>query len=69
MASTLPKAEQYEKTRVALLAVAHEMFTERGYADAPTQEIVERAEVTRGALYYHFRDKKALFQAVFEQFR
>ena len=67
--AALPKAEQYEKTRSALLTVAHELFAERGYAATSTKDIVERAEVTRGALYYHFHNKESLFQAVFERFR
>ena len=67
--AALPKAEQYEKTRSALLTVAHELFAEQGYADTSTKDIVERAEVTRGALYYHFHNKESLFQVVFEQFR
>jgi len=65
----LTKAEQYEKTRTALLNVAHKLFATQGYADTSTNEIVESAKVTRGALYYHFRDKEALFQAVFERHR
>lgn len=69
MTAVLSNAERYEKTRSVLLTVAHELFAERGYADTSTQDIIERAGVTRGALYYHFRDKRALFRAVFEQFR
>lgn len=65
----LTKAEQYEKTRMILLDVAHELFAMQGYAATSTSEIVERAKVTRGALYYHFRDKEDLFRAVFERFR
>jgi AcrR family transcriptional regulator len=61
------KAEQSEATRAALLEVARKLFADRGYADVPTEEIVQRAGVTRGALYHHFRDKKALFRAVVEQ--
>ncbi len=68
-AEGITKAEQYEKTRTALLDTAHTLFAEQGYARTSTTEIVERAEVTRGALYYHFRDKKALFQTIFERFR
>ena len=67
--AALSKAEQYEKTRSALLTVAHELFAEQGYAATSTKDIVGRAEVTRGALYYHFRNKESLFQAVFERFR
>jgi len=61
------KAEQTEATRAALLAVARELFAERGYAGVATEEIVQRARVTRGALYHHFRDKQDLFRAVHEQ--
>jgi AcrR family transcriptional regulator len=60
------KAEQAEATRGALLSVARELFAERGFAAVSTEEIVQRAGVTRGALYHHFRDKRDLFRAVFE---
>ena len=69
MVAALSKAEQYEKTRTALLTCAHELFAERGYASTSTRDIVEYAEVTRGALHYHFHNKETLFKVVFEQFR
>ena len=60
------KAEQSEATRAALIAAAHSLFAERGYAAVGTEEIVRAAGLTRGALYHHFAGKLELFQAVYE---
>ena len=62
----MKKAEQSEATRAALLKAARELFTEHGYADTATEDIAQRAGVTRGAIYYQFRDKSGLFRAVVE---
>jgi len=59
------KAEQSDRTRASLLSVARTLFAEAGYAGTSTEEVVQRAGVTRGALYHHFRDKRELFEAVF----
>ena len=69
MAARISKAEQYQKTRRILLDVARELFTENGYTYTSTEEVVRRAKVTRGALYYHYRAKAALFEAVFDEVR
>ncbi len=59
--------ERLAATRAALLREARLAFASAGYEAAATEEIVRRAEVTRGALYYHFKDKRALFEAVVEE--
>ena len=63
------KAEQFQKTQRILLKTARKLFTQNGYAGTSTEEIVHQAKVTRGALYYHYRDKADIFAAVFEEVR
>jgi AcrR family transcriptional regulator len=60
------KAEQTERTRAALIRAGRTLFAERGFAATSTEELVRTAGVTRGALYHHFRDKRELFEAVYE---
>jgi AcrR family transcriptional regulator len=49
-----------------LIDVARTHFTEYGYADAALESIVHEANLTRGAVYHHFRSKKELFRIVLE---
>jgi len=58
------REEKARKTRAKLVAVARRLFAKNGFAATSTEEILDKAGVTRGALYHHFADKAALFEAV-----
>src|ERR1700761_6545124 len=66
MATPGSRREQAEATRSALIAAARRLFVANGYHATGTEEVVAEAGVgTRGALYHHFADKQALFEAAF----
>ena len=54
-------------TRERVLRSAVRLFAENGYAATSVREIVESAGVTKPVLYYHFKSKDGLYQAVWEE--
>ena len=54
-------------TRHSLLDAAEALFQERGVSRTSLQDIAERAGTSRGAIYWHFKDKADLFNAMMER--
>jgi len=61
------RKENTHSTQAALQSAALRWFSTRGYDQAPVGSICADANVTVGALYHHYGDKKGLFAAVVEQ--
>ncbi|BDT68660.1 HTH-type transcriptional regulator AcrR [Comamonadaceae bacterium OS-1] len=59
--------EDAEHTYAALLEAAEQMFFDKGVAHTTLADIASAAGMTRGAIYWHFKDKSALLKALFEQ--
>ena len=58
-----PRKKQPVQTRQAILEAADHEFSLHGYSGAGLGGIVSRAELTKGALFHHFTDKRSLATA------
>ena len=56
-----------EATRRKILDAAVALFSEVGFAATGLGDIIERADLTKGALYYHFDSKEALAAEIIEE--
>jgi AcrR family transcriptional regulator len=56
-----------EATRRRIITSAVQLFNEIGYPATGLGDIIERAEMTKGALYYHFDSKESLATAIIEE--
>lgn len=58
--------EESDLTRRKILDVALKVFAEKGYSRTSLREIARRAGFTRGAVYWHFKNKADVFVALAE---
>jgi TetR/AcrR family acrAB operon transcriptional repressor len=56
--------EEAQETRARILDAAEQVFYDKGVANASLEEIAAAAQLTRGAIYWHFKDKAELFDAM-----
>lgn len=61
--------EDAQVTREAILDAAQRVFLERGVSRTSLEQIAKDAGVTRGAIYWHFKDKSDLFSAMLDRVR
>ena len=59
-----PKEPRAEATRRAILASAADEFSRRGYGRVNLSDVVAGAQVSKGALHFHFPSKMELAEAV-----
>jgi len=55
-------------TRARIQQVALELFAEQGYEKTSLREIAERLDVTKAALYYHFKSKEDIVRSLIEDY-
>lgn len=62
----MPKDGQ--STRERILDLAHELVLKQGYAATSLEQILERAGVTKGAFFHHFKSKEELARALVDRY-
>jgi len=60
--------EDAEQTRKAILASAMDIFYEKGYSKTTFDEIAKRINLTKGAVYWYFRNKPDIVAALINDF-
>ncbi len=56
-----------ERTREQILEAARQLFVDEGYEAVSVRKIAERAKITHGTIYVHFKDKDDLLYQVSEE--
>ncbi|MDP7142568.1 MAG: TetR family transcriptional regulator [Alphaproteobacteria bacterium] len=56
--------EEAQQTRNDILDAAVALFSENGVSNTSLQDIAKQANVTRGAIYWHFKNKAEIFDAL-----
>jgi AcrR family transcriptional regulator len=62
----MPRQLRAEQTRATIIEAAADLFDQKGYERTSLSDIVAHANVTKGALYFHFAAKEDLAQAIME---
>ena len=63
----LKKVNTSADTKNDILQAAIEVFVEKGFTKSTLEEIAATANVTRGAVYWHFKNKHDIFEALHEK--
>lgn len=61
--------EEALETRNRIIDAAEEVIFTRGLANTSLADVADAAKVTRGAIYWHFKNKADLFEAICERIR
>lgn len=55
-------------TRERILGVAEELFADKGFPSTGIDEIAGKVGIAKSVIYYHFRNKQAILDAIIERF-
>ena len=59
--------KEAEERKKEILDTAEELFTTKGYDNTSTADILERVGIARGTIYYHFKSKEDILDALIDR--
>lgn len=59
-----PSGAKAERTRATILSAAEDLFSRQGYAATRLEDVADVVGVKRAALFYYYRDKQTLYDAM-----
>lgn len=60
--------KEAEERRNEILDAADELFAQKGFDGTSTNDILEKVGIARGTLYYHFKSKEDIMDALIERY-
>jgi AcrR family transcriptional regulator len=63
-----PETTQDQGKREQILLAAEQVFAERGFKGATIREVAQKAGIASSLIFYYFKNKMALYEAVFQSF-
>ncbi|HWA05284.1 MAG TPA: TetR/AcrR family transcriptional regulator [Ignavibacteria bacterium] len=59
--------EESEETKERIIEAALYIFLEKGFSETSIEDIVKPLNLTRGAFYWHFKDKDEVFKSIIQK--
>jgi len=66
-AETMRDVKEVEVRRAEIMSAALQLFAQKGYLKTRTQDIIDKLGISRGLLYYHFKDKEDILYCLIEK--
>ena len=60
--------KESEVRQAEIMDAALSLFIEKGYLNTTTQDIIDRVKISRGLLYYHFKNKEDILYRLIERY-
>lgn len=60
--------KEIEVRRAEIMEAAVRLFAVKGYLNTTTQDIIDEANISRGLLYYHFKNKEDILYCIVEKY-